>query len=103
MQGVARLVSFSGNPQAPVAFKSTTAFRDAWTRHARVDYELQNTLNSPMTNNQEVGWHSLKPWPKNREHHTRPSTDVTKNEGRNAASYYGHLVCGNYDRRSRAI
>jgi len=55
MQGVARLVSFSGNPQAPVAFKSTTAFRDAWTRHARVDYELQNTLNSPMTNNQEVG------------------------------------------------
>lgn len=48
-----------------------------------------------------TGWHSLKPGPKDRVYHGLSQTDVTKREGRNAADYYGHLICGKFDRYTK--
>jgi len=57
-----------------------------------VDYSLQRTNRAPLTNNQEIGWHSLKPSPtKDIIYHGLSQTDVTKKEGRSKAYYYGQF------------
>lgn len=100
MNGTSGLREFSADPQAPVRYGSYVLFHQNWIKHVRVDYAQQRTLKGPMTTQQEIGWHSLKQAPKTKSFPVG-STDVTRGEGRNMASYYGHFICGQYDQKSK--
>ncbi|GAX72897.1 hypothetical protein CEUSTIGMA_g352.t1 [Chlamydomonas eustigma] len=95
------LVEFSGNPKLAKEYTSFVHFNESWRRHNRVEYNLQQTNRAPMTTNQDIGWHSLKPGPTDRIFKGLSQTDVTKQEGRNAADYYGHFICGKFDRYTK--
>jgi hypothetical protein len=54
------------------------------------EHSPQQTLARPLTASQVVGWHAAKPGAAAREEvHCLNHTDVTKREGRTAASFYG--------------
>ncbi|KXZ43708.1 hypothetical protein GPECTOR_82g242 [Gonium pectorale] len=95
LKGLDRLIAFSAGTVSPATFTSFDTQRVTHIHHTRVDYEPQSTLRGPLTTAQEVGWHATKPAPPEAAtRHTLGSTDVSRGEGRDAASYYGHFICG---------
>lgn len=54
-KGIQNLKEFSASHQLPKQYTSYDLYHTHWTKHVRVDYELQNTLKAPLTTQQEVG------------------------------------------------
>ncbi|GFR50921.1 hypothetical protein Agub_g13240 [Astrephomene gubernaculifera] len=95
IKGVERLQEFSAGAPTNATYTSYDTQRVEWIHHTRVGYEPQQTLRGPMLTSQEVGWHAPKLTPPEAQvRRTLGSTDVTQCEGRDAASYYGHFICG---------
>lgn len=92
MKAVRQLRELSAAPQQPREYTSFDHRRCDWQRHVRVGYEPQNTLRTPLTTQQEVGWHAPKQAPPRTSFATN-HTDVTIKEGRDAKHYYGHFNC----------
>ncbi|GMH45090.1 hypothetical protein BSKO_13047 [Bryopsis sp. KO-2023] len=91
--GVADLKTFSSNPDSPTQYKSYDQQHVDWIKHKRVGYEPQKSLKGPVVTSQEIGWHTKKKLGGSiREHFPHHTTDVTINEGRNLADYYGHIT-----------
>lgn len=89
LQSVQSLIEFSGNPENGKTYTSFNKYHADWVTNRRVGTTQQKTNRAPMTAAQEIGWHVLKPQPKDRPYFGSSSTDVTKSEGRSKASYFG--------------
>lgn len=89
-RAVSNLIEFSANPPKTGEHSSTTRYKTDLIKHTRAESDLQKTQSRPMTTQQEVGWHTLKPGPP-QESFPAGTTDVTQKEGRDPKSYYGQF------------
>ncbi|KAI8465717.1 MAG: flagellar associated protein [Monoraphidium minutum] len=90
---VSRMRECSANPQQAREYGSYDRWRADKLRERRVAWEPQRSFQAPLTTQQEVGWHTLKPrFPMPSDRAKLSSTDVTRREGRTAASYYGPMA-----------
>ncbi|KIZ02710.1 flagellar associated protein [Monoraphidium neglectum] len=73
-------------------YSSFDRWRADKLRERRVAWDPQRSFQAPLTAQQEVGWHALKPRFRMPTDVVKlSSTDVTKREGRTATSYYGYM------------
>lgn len=94
MASVQNIVDFSANPGEPKQYTSFELKKTDWIRHRRVEYDPQHTLKNDFTATNQVGWHTSKPTVSGPERPFYPlnSTDVSRNEGRDPKSYFGHYI-----------
>lgn len=92
-QAVQLLREFSAHPQKARQYSSYDHWRADHLQHRRVEWNPQTSLQEPLTASQQIGWHAAKPHMEPVEKRFPLShTDVTKKEGRNAATYYGYMT-----------
>jgi hypothetical protein len=92
-RSIQQLVNFSAQPADAKTYTSW-GLKETHRHQARlVENCPQSSLARPLTASQEVGWHAVKPGAAMREEvHCLNHTDVTKREGRTAATYFGHYT-----------
>lgn len=91
LASVQNVRQFSAAPGQAKTYTSYELKNTDWLRHRRVEYDPQHTQKQALTTSQQVGWHTMKPTP-DREFYPQNSTDVSKGEGRDIKSYYGHYI-----------